>query len=1498
VGIISVEISPNLKIQITTRLDEKTKKVSMNKKRLTVLALMMALLMVLSIVMLVACNKGAQENVGDETTVTIEPTKGLLISNGDFKVTKGNNNYPMGADGWTGAAMYSSGSYPKGVIAGVVSLEEALYTASMSTWKDNGTIYGKLKSHYSDDEDAVNNALMIYMPTKAEIEDAKTQDYGPTAYGFTSTSFNLESNKYYKLSVDVLTYDIKGALDEDGNQKADAEPGARIYVSSATYAEYANINTNGEWATYTFYFESAVQANTALTVQLGLGKYNSEYTVGLTSGYAFFDNLLLEEVERDVYTAEKDACENGKGEITAEDYRKNNQTHTLKVNNGRFDYGTTKVGTTAAASNWKVVTGTDAVSGLGKNGIIDVANFAEECSKYASTYYVSADGITAELQYPASRLTREGGAAEIIGNFGDNRIGTNVYMLSQQRMTAQGLQSTKPIVIEKGKHYAISVSVYTYDIHGAGVTLTLSGEGEDISIKGISQNLSSTEYLGGLPEYDATATNGGWTTYTFYIEGNQYMDYSYTMTFWLGTGGKYDNNAYTYENWESSSKKSDREYTTYLANGTFSTGWAFFDELNLEEIDHATYVAVGAETGYEADANAVDFGGYAKVSLHTTNLFTNISANFSSFADNAADYDNNTLGTPEGFSADELFAKAADDENLPAIDVTSGVVSIADNADFTAYGIENPGKPYNIDSDYALMFKANSDSYFFYETEEFAITKNSYYRISLWVKTVDVKATAGLHVYLLDSEDKNLVSFASINTTVEDGEETTSEWTEYTFYVRGHESEDKLVSIKIDFGTGDRWTSATLADGAAFVANMSMTAIDYSDYTGAKTGSTVKSVSLVKTSVITNSFDNGGFNSYDVESEGLADAYGILENSTKAASPTDWTLSDKTYKPNGDNNTTGADTKKSYTDDNKLVAGIVKLDKQTDNNNFYNASNQITNVFGSLATEFNTLYGAEDDTYFDNVEHIGAPYVLALAGLDGNKYSRRFTSDSFSLSAGNNYEIKVWVKTIGQATFSIYLTGGASGNAYFGQDANFVVKTTGTTEWTCYTFYIEVGLTPVSSLRLALGLGYDKEISGSRADADEYSSGIVLFDNVTLTSTTTTDEFDAITESTIKATERKISYLSDGFDVASESIEAHSELTSPSGWKGTAGTDQDSKNTNSGVVYADASTLPTHNIDATDAADPLYSALIAELGQTVSLFGKDYKYTNYDILQSEIEEARANYAGKTDDEIKVILQKTKMYNDMKANYISTSALLSTTDREGNNIASTLGKNFLVINNTAASAYTYTSANYGLNAETFYRVSVWVRTYNVTGKGASVEFHLGSANEKENPLSFTGIGTKEGENGTTAWTKYTFYVKTLDENVTAANIKLSLGEYDADDKSTLSTGYAMFDSIQFEIIEEAEFDNAVAGDYVAVRTVAKDPESGDVDDDDNDVTPTNKFNLEMLTWMIPTIIIAIAIIAVVCVYFYKKLRKPAKAKATVTNTEAINEKRSKYDESNE
>ena len=142
----------------------------------------------------------------------------------------------------------------------------------------------------------MNNVLMIHMPT-SDMAESDNDDYGPTAYGYTSKSFSLDAGSYYKLTVDVLTYDIAGTDDEDN------VPGARIYLSSAGYAEISGIDTQGEWKTYTVYIESAATSSTSLTLNLGLGKYSSYYRDGLTTGYAFFDNVALEKINDGDVTA-------------------------------------------------------------------------------------------------------------------------------------------------------------------------------------------------------------------------------------------------------------------------------------------------------------------------------------------------------------------------------------------------------------------------------------------------------------------------------------------------------------------------------------------------------------------------------------------------------------------------------------------------------------------------------------------------------------------------------------------------------------------------------------------------------------------------------------------------------------------------------------------------------------------------------------------------------------------------------------------------------------------------------------------------------------------------------------------------------------------------------------------------------------------------------------------------------------------------------------------
>lgn len=258
----------------------------MNKKKIVILSLMLVAIIALSSALFVACNNDTPSD--DKNNTTITETEGLLIKNGDFKVidTKA-TDYPRTITSWTGGKMYSSGSYKDDVTAGVISLSKAVYDANKSKWNDSDdSLYNKLVAggRYGDD-DAIKNALMVYMPEESTNSDGK-KVHGPTAYGYTSTSFTLAKGSYYRLKVDVLTHKIGGANETDR--------GARIYLSSNTYAEFAGIDTKGEWKTYEIIIESSPVSSTSLNVMLGLGKYNAYSQTGLTTGYAVFDNLSLE----------------------------------------------------------------------------------------------------------------------------------------------------------------------------------------------------------------------------------------------------------------------------------------------------------------------------------------------------------------------------------------------------------------------------------------------------------------------------------------------------------------------------------------------------------------------------------------------------------------------------------------------------------------------------------------------------------------------------------------------------------------------------------------------------------------------------------------------------------------------------------------------------------------------------------------------------------------------------------------------------------------------------------------------------------------------------------------------------------------------------------------------------------------------------------------------------------------------------------------------------
>lgn len=1467
----------------------------MNKKKFTVLALLLIALIVLSSAMLVACNDKTDDKP-DGTKETIEATKDLLITNGDFKVVDtAKKTYPRTVTSWTGGKTYSSGKYNDDVTAGVISLNKSDYDANKSAWNDtDDSLYNALVAggRYGDD-DKIKNALMIYMPKKSE-KDGKEIN-GPTAYGYTSASFTIAKGGYYKLSVDVLTKDI--AADE---KKLNATPGARIYLSSNTYAEFEAIDTKGEWKTYEILIEGSSSSSSTLNVMFALGKYSASYTTGLTTGYAVFDNVTLTALE-----SKEDKDYGAKQFQAAVDKEKANDAYTktasLRVSNGRFDFGTTSISSSGTPNGWSLTTGNSgsndsAPSSLGYNAIIDVNDFAKNYSKYSTTYYLKSSSSDKKEDYVPADALKDLGNEELensIVNLPNGSIGSKVFMLSQQLMTAQGIKSSRSINIEKNKTYALSINVYTFGIHGAGASLILSGnDGKDIVIKGISSNPLDKVLIGGQEidkdsyntgAVDQGVTTNGWKTYTFYIKGNQFKDFSYNMTVWLGTDGTSDNIAVEYTNWGS-----DKTQTTYKANRTFSNGWLFVDELNLREysdtIPTTKTLNDGTQTLDLTKAGRSDYDALV-VDLASENMapfgamLTNTTSKPSQEGVGLIDGSN---GIPQDWSSDYDLT----DPKNPIVKglVSEGVVTLTENE-----------LPYNTANHNAYQIKAIGDSRYEISTQEFTIEKNKSYRVSVWVKTIDVKDTSGAYVYLIKKgtdgkDDTTLTTFSQINTngTTESSDPFLAgfdpylnNWCELSVYIKGNEKEDTTVSLKFALGTGDRWSSSTLTSGSMFVANVNGAVISQSVYDAASTGTYVKTADLASSSS-TYTFTNGAFDEYDAKDDNLEEGKTLSEQQ-HAANPTSWSFSDKTLKPNSS--------------DSNLVAGTIALN--TSDNKSFSHSAQTSAVFRNVPSSiFDKLYGDFYDKDTDLNSYPGSKaQLLAIGANDGtSKYAAGFTSNSKTLSANGYYALSVYANTIGETTFSISLTGetsvdGASdSNAFVVTNAN---KTGEANGWTKYTFYIRTGQSSVS-VKVNLWLGQDAKYDTALTEDNAKSGGIVLFDNV-IFNTIDEEKYNAAESSDKNHNNRKISFLTDSFDSLSSTVESRKSLTTPTGWSGSVSGTASSKSTLSGILFAGGRNGANYEYETELVDGTLYARVL----------GADYTVDSDEATPTaeEIEAAKKDekYADVKDDEAALVarLKEEKVIKLKKDNWIPVSALNANS-----------GNQMLVINNTVKSAYTYTSSAFTLKEASFYEVSVYVKTYGMSSdddiSGANIELYLGSANESDKPFSFTAIKQDD-------WTKYTFYVKTMDDDVTSVTVKLSLGTYesetvDGETKVTgITSGYAIFDDITVKKLEgdaDRIFDEAVESETVIKRQVSNETKgSGDEDDNGKNETPSNTFNTEALWWMVPTIVLAVLIIVVLIVYVVRKVRKPiAKKKekkaASPVETPSLDAKHNKYDENKE
>lgn len=480
------------------------------------------------------------------------------------------------------------------------------------------------------------------------------------------------------------------------------------------------------------------------------------------------------------------------------------------------------------------------------------------------------------------------------------------------------------------------------------------------------------------------------------------------------------------------------------------------------------------------------------------------------------------------------------------------------------------------------------------------LQKDTYYRFSVWVRTVDVPSTSGVVLTVYDGDKdvnsaaKAIATFAAVTTDKDlaDSSSSLNGYRELVCYFHTASLQNQDVTFEISLGSGGAFTSSTLFSGTAYIANASLVETDYTKYNGASASGTYEKKYDWYETLSSETFTNGQFQKYNYSDTKFFKDGGVNEKgefqSTSFGVPSGWTLKGEK---------------------DKAVAGIVDVNRE----------NLLNNLATKLGITAEVLKAVPVDANDKPVETFGIyaggnSYLLInsadVEGLAKESVRVGYVSNSFTLNANSYYKISVMVKVInGQA--SVYLM--TDNNiAETNVDSKFenIGASTGvmTGGWKRYTFYVKTGFSSISAtLGLYLG-GQDKDVALTDANmvladglngkyvkkaANEYEvynknthkdatetynykdsakGGTVLFDYV-IKEDISESVYNAKTASaTASAADeyeetKRVEMNLDSFGLATTPDE--DKPTSPKGWTKTSLTkDTDTEQLQSGVIYS------------------------------------------------------------------------------------------------------------------------------------------------------------------------------------------------------------------------------------------------------------------------------------------------------------------------------------------
>ena len=350
------------------------------------------------------------------------------------------------------------------------------------------------------------------------------------------------------------------------------------------------------------------------------------------------------------------------------------------------------------------------------------------------------------------------------------------------------------------------------------------------------------------------------------------------------------------------------------------------------------------------------------------------------------------------------------------------------------------------------------------------LQKDTYYRFSVWVRTVDVPSTSGVVLTVYDGDKdvnsaaKAIATFAAVTTDKDlaDSSSSLNGYRELVCYFHTASLQEQEVTFEISLGSGGAFTSSTLFSGTAYIANASLVETDYTKYNGASASGTYEKKYDWYETLSSETFTNGQFQKYNYSDTKFFQEGGVNEKgefqSTSFGVPSGWTLKGEK---------------------DKAVAGIVDVNREA----------LLNNLATKLGVPVDTLKKAPFECKEEDVETFGIyaggnSYLLInsadVEGLAKESVRVGYVSNSFTLNANSYYKISVMVKVMGDSKASVYLmTDNNISETNVDSKFENIAASTGvmTGGWKRYTFYVKTGFSSISAtLGLYLG-GQDKDIA-------------------------------------------------------------------------------------------------------------------------------------------------------------------------------------------------------------------------------------------------------------------------------------------------------------------------------------------------------------------------------------------------------------------------------------